>query len=284
MKFNKLHFGPAGFSGSDLNIPTSSKNPTADAILEISNVSLSALEIEFVRQVYLKRSSIDKLTEIKKNSENKNVALSIHAPYFINLNSDEEHKIINSHRYIIDSLNVGQEIGANIVVVHLGFFLKTEPKLAIENVTKEIEKIFEKTKSHTILGAETVGKKSQIGSLDEVLYFYDHLDKKRFLPVIDFAHLHARENGLFKDPKEIKKVFDQLKSYPDILNRMHIHMSGIEYTEKGERKHLIFQDADLPYKQILEQLKENNVKGTIICESPETIKDCLFLKKEWEKI
>lgn len=284
MKFNKLCFGPAGFGGSDLNIPFNSKNPTADAILELSNISLSALEIEFVRQVYLKTSNQEKILQIKKNALEKNIALSIHAPYFINLNSNEEQKIINSHRYILDSLNVGQEINANIVVVHIGYFLKTEPKIALENVQKEIEKILEKTKSNTIFGAETVGKKTQIGSLDEILYLYDNLDKKRFLPVIDFAHLHARENGLFKDPKEITKIFDKLKSYPDILNRMHIHMSGIEYGEKGEKKHLLFKDADLPYKKILEKLKENDVKGTIICESPDIINDCLFLKREWEKI
>lgn len=284
MKFNKLHFGTAGFGGSDLSIPQNSKNPTADAILELSKMSLSALEIEFVRQVYLKRSSQEKIQEIKENAINKNIALSIHAPYFINLNSNEEQKVINSHRYILDSLNVGQEINANVVVVHVGYFLKTEPKIALDNVQKEIEKIFEKTNSKTVFGAETVGKKTQIGSLEEVLYLYDHLDKKRFLPVIDFAHLHARENGLFKDPKEITKVFDKLKSYPDILNRMHIHLSGIEYGEKGERKHLLFKDADLPYKKILEKLKENDVKGTIICESPDIINDSLFLKKTWEKI
>ena len=134
-KFKKMNFGPAGFSGSTLEIPKSSKNPTADSIPLIKDIGLSALEIEFVRNVYLKNASEEKINQIKQNAIDNDISLSIHAPYFVNLNAQEEQKIINSKRYILDSLNVGQKIGAKNIVVHIGYFLKQDPKKVLENIS-----------------------------------------------------------------------------------------------------------------------------------------------------
>jgi len=283
MNFKKLNFGPAGFGGSILEIPKNSKNPTADAILEVSKIGLSAMEIEFVRSVYLKNSLPEKLSAIKNNAINSKVNLSIHAPYFINLNAKEEYKVNNSHRYILDSLNVGQQIGARVIVCHIGYFLKEEPKKVLETISNEISIIKDKFKGDVKLGIELTGKKSQVGSIEEIFYFLDK-HPKFVMPVIDFAHQHARENGFFKDKKNISSFFDKLKSYPKIFNDMHIHMSGIAYTEKGERHHLPFREADFPYKNILANLKDNNAKGTVVCESPKIVEDALFLKKVYEDL
>jgi len=285
MKFNKLLFGPAGFGGSNLiQVPTLSKNPTADAILAVKRAGLDTLEIEFVRQVYLKNISEEKFDEIKNNAQKLDFPLSIHAPYFINLNAKEEPKLQNSYRYILDSLEVGEKIGARIVVFHIGFFLKDDPKEAMKRVEKELSHLEDKFKGEVLLGTELVCKKTQIGSLEEILSLYDKLDHKFIFPVIDFAHLHARENGYFKLQKNLDNTFEILKSYPDMVNRMHIHLSGINYTEKGERNHLMFNEADIPYKNILQGLKDINAKGTVICESPDPALDAILLKKEYERL
>lgn len=279
----KLRFGPAGFGETILKIPKNSKNSTADAILEINKIGLTALEIEFVRSIYLKNSPVEKIKEIKKNSIDKDVSLSIHAPYFINLNSNEEQKIFNSQKYILDSLNIGHEIGAKVIVCHIGYFLKQEPKKVLDKISNEIEIIKNKYKGDTKLGIELTGKKTQVGSIDEILYLIDK-HPKFVMPVIDFAHQHARENGYFKDKKNISIFFDKIKSYPEIFKNMHIHMSGIAYGEKGEKNHLTFKESDFPYKEILLHLKNNNANGTVICESPEIVKDAIFLKEIYEKL
>ncbi len=280
---NKLYFGTAGFGG--LEYP--STNPTADACLEINKIGLDALEIEFVRQIYLKNNSQEKLLEIKKKAETNNIKLSIHAPYFINLNSKDKLKLQNSVTRIIDSLNIGQTIGANILVFHIGYFMGEDKKKVMENICEQIAYIQEKfnTKNKQIkLGPELTGKKTQIGSLEELFYLYDKFGKKFIFPVIDFAHQHARENGYFKNTKNIDLFFSQLKSYPEIFQNMHIHMSGINYTLKGERNHLMLENSDLPYKKILEKLKENKTNGVIICESPDNVGDALLMKKIYEKL
>ncbi len=283
MKFEKLNFGPAGFGNTILNIPKNSKNPTADAILKVSKIGLSAMELEFVRSVYLKNSLPEKLKTIKSNAINSNVNLSIHAPYFINLNAKEEHKVINSHKYILNSLNIGQQIGARVIVCHIGYFLKEEPKKVLETISNEISLIKDKFKGNVKLGIELTGKKTQVGSIEEIFYFLDK-HPNFVMPVIDFAHQHARENGFFKDKKNISLFFEKLKSYPKMFKDMHIHMSGIAYTEKGEKNHLPFREADFPYKDILAHLKNNNAKGTVICESPEIVEDALFLKEVYENL
>jgi len=285
MKFNKLLFGPAGFGGDDLiQIPSSSTNPTADAIPIIKKAGLDTLEIEFVRQVYLKNSSKEKLLEIRNNANKFDFPLSIHAPYFINLNAKEEIKLQNSYRYILDSLNVGEEIGARVVVFHIGFFLKEDPKIVLPIIEEKLHYLKDHFKGDVLLGPELVGKKTQIGSLEEILSLYDKLDHKFLLPVIDFAHLHARENGFFKKPSNLDNTFEILKSYPDYTSQMHIHLSGINYTEKGEKNHLMLQDADIPYKKILDGLKNIKARGTVICESPDPLNDALLLKKEYERL
>jgi len=285
MKFNKLLFGPAGFGGSDLiKIPTSSSNPTSDAIPSIKKAGLDTLEIEFVHSVYLKNSTKEKLDDIKNNSKKFDFPLSIHAPYFINLNAKEEIKLQNSYRYILDSLEVAEKIGARVLVFHIGFFLKDEPNQVMKRIEKELLYLQDKFKGDVLLGTELVGKKTQIGSLEEILSLYDKLDHKFILPVIDFAHLHARENGFFKLQKNLDNTFEILKSYPDVVSRMHIHLSGINYTEKGERNHLMLKDSDIPYKKILERLKDINAKGTLICESPDPVSDALLLKRTWERL
>lgn len=283
MRFNKLNFGPAGFTNSAVEINKNSQNPTADAVIEISNFGLSAYEIQFVRSVYLKNSSLEKLNEIKQNSIDKNVALSIHAPYFINLNALEEQKIINSQRYILDSLNVGHEIDARVIVCHIGYFLKQEPRMVLENISNQIGIIKDRYKGKTKLGIELTGKKTQVGSIEEIFYFLES-HPNFIMPVIDFSHQHARENGYFNNKKNISLFFEKLKSYPEIFNDIHIHMSGIAYGEKGEKHHLVFKDADFPYRDILSHLKDNNAKGTVICESPKIIEDAIFLKKVYDEL
>lgn len=283
MGLNRLRFGPAGFGDPNIIIPSNSKNPTGDSILNIADIGLDALEIEFVRSVYLKKSPLEKLLYIKKNSQEKDVSLSIHAPYFINLNAKEEYKINNSRRYILDSLNIGQTLGAKVIVCHIGYFLKQEPKEVLEKISNEITYIEDKFKGDVKLGIELTGKKTQVGSLDEIFYFMDR-HPKFVVPVIDFAHQHARENGFFKDKKNISLFFEKINTYPEVLKNLHAHMSGINYTEKGERNHLIFKEADFPYKEILKHLKDNKAKGTVICESPEIVKDALFLKKVYENL
>ncbi len=281
---NKLNFGTAG-------IPSTTKITslgTVDGINEVASLGLDALEVEFVRNVYLKKASEEKINNIKTTAEKKNVSLSIHAPYFINLNAKEDYKIKNSMTYIYDSLIVGQKINAKVVVFHPAYFLSQERDIVLEVVSKNLLSLcdlFDKKRTTDIfLGLELTGKKTQVGSFEDLLFFYNILKSKHIKPVFDFSHLHARHNGYFLSKKNIDVFFTKLESYPDLLKNMHCHLSGINYTEKGERNHLMLDESDMPYKEILTRLKDLKATGTIICESPIIEQDALLLKKTYNDL
>ncbi len=283
---NKLNFGTAGIPSSTIRNKTSSG--TVDGINEVSRLGLDALEIEFVKSVYLKRSKDEVINNIKETANNHNVSLSIHAPYFINLNSLEEHKVRNSIRYIYDSLFVGQKLNAKVVVFHPAYFMSQNREEVLERTHSnllQVVDLFNKQRSSEIsLGLELTGKQSQVGSFDDLLFFYKRLKTDFVKPVFDFSHLHARYNGFLLSKKNRDDFFEKLKSYPELLKNMHCHLSGIKYTEKGERNHLMLEDSDMPYKEILTSLKDLKATGTIICESPIIEQDALLLKKTYEDL
>jgi len=288
---NKLYFGTAGIPGvSNAPIPKI-KDQTTTGIMQVSSFSLDALEIEFVRGVYLKLNNKEQLQEIRKTAEEKNTLLSIHCPYYINLSSLDPEIIRNSTGYITNSLLVGQEIGSKIALFHPGFFQKQERAVVLEKVSFGLEKIISEldkrgNKEKINIGLELTGKETQVGSLEDIFYFFEKYKAENVLPVIDFSHQHARFDGYFKDQKNINAFFEKLNSYPDYVKQMHCHMSGIEYSPKGERNHVMLEDKanDFPYKKILEKLVEIKASGVIISESPIPHQDALLLKKEWQKI
>ena len=51
-----------------------------------------------------------------------------------------------------------------------------------------------------------------------------------------------------------------------------------EYTQKGERKHLNLEESDMNYKDLLKAMKQFNVKGAVVCESPNIEDDAQLLK------
>jgi deoxyribonuclease-4 len=288
---SKLLFGTAGIPGISNGPIPKIKDATVSGIHQVASFNLDALEIEFVRGVYLKTSNPEQLELIKKTSEDKNVSLSIHCPYYINLSSLDSEIIRNSIGYISQSLIVGQLIGSRIALFHPGYFQKQERAEVLDTISKGIDKIIEtveKKGNHKKIhiGLELTGKETQVGSLEDIFYFYEKYKDLGVLPVIDFSHQHARKNGYFKEQKNLDSFFEKLDSYPDYLKNMHMHMSGINYSEKGERNHLMLTDKtnDFPYKKILEKLKERKAEGTIICESPIPYEDAQLLKKEYTKL
>ncbi len=287
---NCLFFGTAGIPGVSISNLPKIKDATTLGICQVSYLGLDAMEIEFVRGIYLKTNKKEQLELIKKTAEDKEIKLSIHCPYYINLNSADQEIVRNSIGYIVNSLIVGQKIGARVAVFHAGYYLKQERMATLNCISRGLERIiteFDRKKEgngSVGIGIEVTGKETQVGSIEDVFYLYDKYKTNGVVPVIDFSHQHARLNGYFRNKENLNKFFEKLDCYPDYLKNMHIHMSGINYTEKGERNHVMLQDSDLPYGDILKKLKERKACGTVICESPIPYLDAQLLKKEYEKM
>jgi deoxyribonuclease IV len=252
--------GPAGSSGVG-NI---------NGVQEVKRLGLDAMEVEFTYGV---RMSIETAKQLGEEAKKSGIKLSIHAPYYINLAAKEKTKIKASQQRILDSCERGHYFGTEKektpIVFHAGFYQGANKDIIYELIKEsiiEIQETIKQKKWNVQLCPETTGKPSQFGDIDELV----KLSKETGCGItVDFAHLKARQNG--------KKEYEQWMQKLKPLKQIHCHFSGIEYTEKGERKHLITEKKDI--KELLDWIKQSKIDATIINESPDPIGDSIKTKE-----
>ncbi|MCD6140642.1 MAG: TIM barrel protein [Thermococcus sp.] len=277
-KVDRLRFGTAG-------IPISTPKPsTLTGIEQVKKLGLDAMELEFVRRVNLKPEMARK---IKYVAQKNDVLLTAHAPYYINLNATEKAKREASKNRIIQSAERLHEAGGWSVVFHAGYYLKQEPSKVYDTIKSEIRDIVTTLQDKGVnvwIRPELTGKPTQFGSLNELIQMSQEVEQ--VLPAIDFAHCHARNKGKYNSTEEWREMLSLLEEGlgRDALDNMHIHISGIEYSDKGERNHLNLQESDMKWEDLLRVLKEFKVKGVVISESPNIEGDALLMKKKYEEI
>ncbi len=270
-----LLFGTAG-------VPLSASDDSSLAAIErIKALGLDCLEIEFVKGV---KMGFDTARKVREKAVALGVRLSVHAPYFINLNSDDPGKRLQSQERLLNTARVGAACGAASVVFHAAFYGRDSADKTYEAVKRElgaVQSIVRTERLAVILRVETMGKRSQFGSLDEVLALCRDVDGLR--PCLDFSHLYARE-GKVNSYTDFHRVLSKVarKLGPRALRNVHIHIAGIHYGDKGEIKHLNLEEADFRYDEWLQALHDLDVEGMVICESPNLEGDALMLKKLYQ--
>ena len=267
----ELLFGTAG-------VPQSTPGTsTLEGIRQIAVLELDCQEVEFVKGI---KMGTDMAKRINEEAKKHNVCLSVHAPYYVNLNSVEEGKRLASQERLMSSARLAEICGASSVVFHPGYYGKSSHDHAFENIKKgiqEIVSILRAERNPVTMRPETMGKKSQFGSLEEILFLCREVDGLK--PCIDFSHIHARDGKVNSYPefsRIIRKIEKKLGA--KALKDMHIHISGSKYSDKGEIKHLNLLESDFRYDEWIQVLKDMDIKGTIICESPNQEKDAIMLK------
>ena len=273
-KPKKLCFGTAGIPDS-----TQPRN-TLEGVRQVRDIGLDSMEIEFVRSINVRP---EVAPQIRESAEQNNVLLSCHGQYYINLASLDMEKHQASINRVINAALRAHACGAWSVTFHAGFYQK-RPK---EHVTTLIENslctIMEALRDVDIwVRPEVSGKISQWGDLDELIAISKKFDN--VLPCIDFSHLYARTLGAQNGYDAFRNVLEQLDSELGILDNMHIHAQGIEFSNAGEKRHLMLADSDFDYRGLLAALKDMDVKGTCICEGPKPETDALILQKTFSEL
>lgn len=265
-------------------VPLSTPKPggTLKGIQHANDMGIRAMEMEWVQSV---PKNPDHVAEIHALASKLDFALTVHASYFINLNSSEQDKLDASKKRIIDALSMAQIAGAVSVCVHAAFY-GTRKEEALDSVRRATDDILKHKSTlfpNVNLAYETMGKHTQFGTLDEVLAVSKEFE---IYPCVDVSHMHARANGAMNSTDEWNELLDQYEASlgKKSLEAMHIHLSGIEYTEKGERKHLALEDSDMKWREFLSVLKKRKVGGILVCESPLMEKDTLLIQKTYESL
>lgn len=271
-----------GTVGSPTGTP---KKPggSVGAIQFSKSIGLDTLELGWVQSVRVTEATC---ALIKDCGTGECVSLSVHAPYFINLNAlDEEWP--KSRKRLMDAAHYGNLAGATDIIFHPGSYFGNDPaevlKVAIPRLKGCVEELRKKGNPVT-LRPETMGKSAMLGSFEDTL----EMSKiKGVLPCLDFAHLHARPgDGSMNSVKEWTKILEAYQAAlgKEALKHLHIHLSGIEYGPKGEKNHLPVAESDLKLNYLFGVLKEFGAGGRILCESPIMEEDALNMKKTWKKV
>lgn len=248
----------------------------------IKEMGLDGMELEFVHGVRMSENSQKTVQNVSKD-----FVITAHGPYYINLNSKEQEKIDASVVRIIDTALMANKVGAYSITYHAAFYMGNDKKIVFDRVinqTKRIMEVVEKESLKVWIRPETTGKSTQWGDLDEVIALSKEF--KQVLPCIDFSHLHARSGGKFNTYEDfcmiLEKIGNEIGAYA--LENFHAHLAGIAYSDKGEKNHLELEKSDMNYKDLLKALKEFNVKGAIVCESPNIEEDCKLIKEYYLSI
>jgi len=269
-----------GTVGSPLSTPTK-PGGSIGAILRMRSLNLNALELGWVRSVRVSENTCEL---IKKTALDQDVSISVHAPYYINLNADKT-EWPKSRQRLIDAATFGSLAGATDIVFHPGSYFGQSPdfvmKIALQRLENVLRSLSEKH-IQVILRPETMGKSAMLGSLEDTLMMSKEFEGIQ--PCLDFAHLHARPgNGSMNSVDEWRQLLETYaKSLgQNALSSLHIHLSGIEYTAKGEKNHLPLADSDFNLRALFTALNEFNCSGRILCESPAMENDAVMMKQLW---
>ena len=271
---DRLLFGTAG-------VPHSARDKSTIAGIDrVAQLGLGCMEIEFVQGVKMGRETA---LEVAEQAVKKNIALSAHAPYYINLNSLKPEKLKASIGRIFQTARIASLCGAISIVFHPAYYMGQPPTAVYDNVKTQLQQITSQLKAEgnkVSIRLEVTGKTSQFGTLEEILDLSAEVDG--IAPCIDFSHWHAR-TGKYNSYDEFTHILKQVerKVGRHALDNIHIHVSGIAYGVYGEKKHLNMQDADFNYSDFVRALKDYKVKGLLICESPNLEEDAQLLQQTY---
>lgn len=265
----EIKFGPAGNAQSFADAGFKS---TVDAPRWMHEMGLNAYEYQCGRGVNIGEETARK---IAAQAVLHDIAMSLHAPYYINLSNRDEERVQKNIGYVLASCQAATWLGADRIVVHTGGVGKQSRTKAFENTKENVRDILnavEQAGYTTTICLETMGKQSVIGSADEIFELVALDD--RLLPCIDFGHLNARTCGKCSTEEEFAQVLDLMENTigTERARVFHSHFSHIEYGPKGEVRHLTFADEQYgpDFAPLAKLIAQRSWTPRFICESAGT--------------
>ena len=280
-----IRFGP---SGNSVRFYDEGHTASTDAPKWLAEQGLNAYEYSFGRGVNI---SAEKAAAIGELGKTFDVAISVHAPYYINLANPSDDMAAKSYGYIIKSCERVRDFGGKRVIFHPASVGKMTRKEAVELAQRRMEILASIIKENgmddCIFCPETMGKINQIGDVEEVAEFCKVADF--FIPTIDFGHINARTYGSLKTEEDYEHIITHLINNLGFerTSKMHVHFSKIEYGNGGEVRHLTFADTVYgpEFAPLAKVIKKYNLSPVIICESDGTqADDALEMKHIYENI
>ncbi len=265
-----IKFGP---SGNSLAFLEAGKSKSEESAVWVKNLGLNCFEYSFGRGVNL---TDERAISIGKAFSEVGVEISVHAPYYINFANPEQENAEKSYGYVLSSAKKVKLMGGKRVVFHPASQGKMKREQAVDLTEERLkilrDRVYEENLDDLLICPETMGKIGQIGTIEEVTRFCK-IDKI-YIPAVDFGHINARECGSLKSEKDYTERLEYMISELGMekMKNFHIHFSKIEYSAKGEVRHLTFEDNHYGpnFEPLASALKKLGLEPYIVCESAGT--------------
>ncbi|TLZ59094.1 MAG: TIM barrel protein [Methanobacteriota archaeon] len=216
------------------------------------------------------------LVELGKIARELDIELTLHAPYYMDF-ADVDGLAQKSIDSAVWGGLLADSLQARLVVTHLGRYGDLDRTLALERVKGNLEIVRDRFKAAKLspwIGAEASGLQEVVGGLDELLWLAKHV--RGVVPVLNFAHLHAREGGLLRRPEDFQAVFDKVSKVTD--GHYHAHFSGVEHEGGNEIRYTPIKKGDLRFEPLAECLLMGPVDLTLISSSPLLEHDAMYMR------
>ncbi|MHA1769092.1 MAG: TIM barrel protein [Candidatus Thorarchaeota archaeon] len=275
---DRVRFGPAGY-------PSEAGGKVERVFDILSDAGVDALEYAAVRGL---RTSEEGAKRIGVLSQEHDIAMSLHAAYYINLASKSEEIRTRSKDRLRKALRFAPRMGVKRIVFHpgtLGELPREEAYVVIRDALQEVWNDSGRLGEGAYLAPEIAGKITAFGSIDEIIRLCQ--EAEGCIPTIDWAHLYARSQGMINDKENYLSVLSRFENALGDLfvNNMHFHVSGIIYTEKGEKAHRPMGEEWGPdILPLVEIVQEVGYKPTFISESPNPLRGALYVKYLFEEL
>ena len=275
-------FGVAGFPPAFFESEYRKKR--VNIFAWVRSLSLDWVELQNTYGVKMKD---EQALEYKRLARQHNIGISLHAPYYITLASGDADIVKRSVERIFQCFHLAEVIGSSRIIFHPGHFPGTSPKErkdGFSQLIRVLSEIKNDVPKSIFLYAETAGKRSQLGSVEEVVEICSQIHYVK--PCLDMAHVHGFRNGELTSEEKIYAILDYIGDMlgKDVLADVHFHMYPVEVDKNGEKKHRAFDDI-IPIQQIsligevnseqyhprpehfIAALKKKRLSPVIVCEA-----------------
>jgi deoxyribonuclease-4 len=250
---------------------------------------LDAFEYQAVRWGQKPQMKQEDAEHLRVEARKNDILVSMHGSYYVNLSGKKE-VVDASKRRLVACATAAQWMGAYVLVFHMGFYGHLEKSYAFKTCLEALKDIVETMNSLGIrnvkLGPETMGRVYQVGTLDEILTICEEVEQTQL--VIDWSHMHARRQGRFRKVADFRAVVEEVERRlgTEAARDMHCHFSKIEYTDKGERRHHVLDEAGYgpDFEMLAEVMAEFKMRSVMICETPILDVDAMKMRDTLRKI
>lgn len=274
----KLLFGVSGLPLGD----GKKKFNYATGIEHLASLGLDAMELPFVRSVNVSGKNAPDILAAKRR---RGFHLTAHGSYFVNLAAADPDTRAKSRERLEAAARAARLVEARNVVFHPGYYQGADSATALAAISAELGLLAPvAAETGALFHLETTGKPTQFGTVEEIAALCAAHPHCRIC--VDFAHIHARGNGALKNYADFAAILECVRRElgPAALDDLHMHVAGIEYTAKGERRHLPLRESDFNFAALLQALKDFRVCGCLVAEGPLVEGDALLLREAFRRL